>query len=236
MKLLPCSDQHFEFLCDKQKAVQKLPKADIIAIAGDLVNGPGVESTLNLLCDKYDCVVYTPGNHEFFGEKPPEFLKKFHNIEIDNLTKLEVGSSAKIDGLNFFGCTMWFPYDESAIPYEQYMTDFYVIPNLREFVYDHNRDSINYLKNNIDSDSIVITHHMPSYKSVASQFEGSPLNAFFISPSAEGIILDNQPPLWIHGHTHYPADYTIDSTRVVCNPMGYPMDKSYFNPHLLIEV
>jgi hypothetical protein len=31
------------------------------------------------------------------------------------------------------------------------------------------------------------------------------------------------PPvsLWIHGHQHDSADYTLGDTRVVCNPRGY---------------
>ena len=34
-------------------------------------------------------------------------------------------------------------------------------------------------------------------------------------------ILEHQPRLWIHGHTHESFDYEIGKTRVVCNPRGY---------------
>ena len=31
--------------------------------------------------------------------------------------------------------------------------------------------------------------------------------------------------LWLHGHTHAPRDYVVGTTRVVCNPRGYPHEK-----------
>jgi hypothetical protein len=37
----------------------------------------------------------------------------------------------------------------------------------------------------------------------------------------EDFILQHQPRLWIHGHTHESFDYKIGKTRVVCNPRGY---------------
>jgi len=37
----------------------------------------------------------------------------------------------------------------------------------------------------------------------------------------DDFILEHQPRLWIHGHTHESFDYKIGKTRVVCNPRGY---------------
>ena len=39
--------------------------------------------------------------------------------------------------------------------------------------------------------------------------------------------------LWVHGHTHDEFDYKIGITRVVCNPRGYPKEKS--NWHFKLE-
>ena len=42
------------------------------------------------------------------------------------------------------------------------------------------------------------------------------------SSDLESFIIDRpQIKLWTHGHTHDDFDYTIGSTRVVCNPRGY---------------
>jgi hypothetical protein len=42
--------------------------------------------------------------------------------------------------------------------------------------------------------------------------------------------------LWIHGHLHRADDYVIGSTRVLCNPRGYPDESTGFVPDLVVEV
>jgi hypothetical protein len=68
---------------------------------------------------------------------------------------------------------------------------------------------------------IVITHHAISERSVAERFQGSPLNAAFVS-DLEAVAEQRQPALWIHGHTHYNIDYQLGHTRVVSCQRGYP--------------
>ena len=43
----------------------------------------------------------------------------------------------------------------------------------------------------------------------------------FSSDLSEFILNHPQIKLWTHGHTHDEFDYTIGSTRIVCNPRGY---------------
>jgi Icc-related predicted phosphoesterase len=52
------------------------------------------------------------------------------------------------------------------------------------------------------------------------------------------LILEHQPCLWIHGHTHESFDYEIGKTRVICNPRGYaPIEiNKEFKPVFTIEV
>ena len=42
--------------------------------------------------------------------------------------------------------------------------------------------------------------------------------------------------LWVHGHNHQTVDYNIGSTRVVCNPLGYPDEDSGYNSKLIVDV
>jgi hypothetical protein len=46
--------------------------------------------------------------------------------------------------------------------------------------------------------------------------------------------------LWVHGHTHDSFDYTLNGTRVVCNPRGYAKggvnENPLFDPNLMVEV
>jgi hypothetical protein len=72
--------------------------------------------------------------------------------------------------------------------------------------------------------TIVVTHHAPSIKSIADRYRADPVSAAFAS-NMDDFILEHQPRLWIHGHTHESFDYKIGKTRVVCNPRGYASTK-----------
>ena len=45
-----------------------------------------------------------------------------------------------------------------------------------------------------------------------------------------------QAGLWIHGHTHTLFDYCVRGTRVVCNPRGYPGERTGFRPDWTVEI
>lgn len=71
-----------------------------------------------------------------------------------------------------------------------------------------------------DGPTVVVTHHGISLDSVPDRFKRDPLSAAFSSDLTE-LIVRFKPALWVHGHTHDSFDYTIGSTRVICNPKGY---------------
>lgn len=68
--------------------------------------------------------------------------------------------------------------------------------------------------------TIVVTHHAPHRLSLAEKYADDLVSAGFVSHLPE--LVRAPVSLWIHGHTHTPFDYTVDGTRVVCNPRGYP--------------
>ncbi|MGH6891597.1 MAG: hypothetical protein ACREEP_05010, partial [Dongiaceae bacterium] len=85
--------------------------------------------------------------------------------------------------------------------------------------------------------TIVMTHHAPSARSLSARYHGDLLGAAYAS-DLEDLIGRFQPALWVHGHVHESADYTIGRTRVVCNPRGYtPFELNpRFDPELAIEI
>ncbi|MGE5103517.1 MAG: metallophosphoesterase, partial [Betaproteobacteria bacterium] len=87
--------------------------------------------------------------------------------------------------------------------------------------------------------TVVITHHAPSRRSIHARFADSLLNACFVS-DLERLMDRDRAALWIHGHTHDSFDYTVNGTRVVCNPRGYAKDgvneNALFDPNLVIDV
>ena len=67
---------------------------------------------------------------------------------------------------------------------------------------------------------VVVTHHLPSERSVAPWFEGDPLNRFFLC-GVDDLIQRVAPALWVHGHTHASVYTHVGCTRIVCNPLAY---------------
>jgi predicted phosphodiesterase len=85
---------------------------------------------------------------------------------------------------------------------------------------------------------VVVTHHLPSWRSVSPAFLRAASNAGFASDLDA---LFGPMSLWIHGHTHHSFDYRAGATRIVANPRGYPMkaggfENPLFDPALLVEV
>lgn len=81
--------------------------------------------------------------------------------------------------------------------------------------------------------TVVVTHHLPSMRSVAARFESDVLSAAFASHLDE---LVEQADVWIHGHTHDAFDYRHGKCRVICNPRGYPSETTAFRPTVVVEV
>lgn len=67
--------------------------------------------------------------------------------------------------------------------------------------------------------TIVVTHHAPHGLSLAERYAQDRASAGFVNHLPE--LVRAPVALWIHGHTHTPFDYTVNGTRVVCNPRGY---------------
>jgi predicted phosphodiesterase len=68
-----------------------------------------------------------------------------------------------------------------------------------------------------DGQTVVVTHHAPSFRSDPDQDPAyaSDLDDF-IAEHSDAI------DLWCHGHIHRAVDYEIAGVRIVSNPRGYP--------------
>ena len=83
--------------------------------------------------------------------------------------------------------------------------------------------------------TLVVTHHAPHPASLDPRFAGDGTDCFFAS-DLSALIERHGPDVWVHGHVHQRRDYIVGCTRIVCNPRGYPGERSGFDPGLVIEV
>jgi predicted phosphodiesterase len=268
MKLLIYSDLHLEF-SPFNPAPEVVDAADVIVLAGDIGKGMrGTRSAQEWFDNK--SVIYVAGNHEFYGHDRKIAIDNMradcagtnvHFLDRDEIT---------LDGVRFLGATLWTDFDLLAkgriverrvalTDARRGLNDFRLIEegnakdNHRRFTPE---DSIRehklsraWLAQQLsvphDGPTVVVTHHAPSGRSGAMQYQGDALSPCF----ASALPLDEffgKAALWIHGHMHNTSDYQHAGTRVVCNPRGYPRSRHMgsvggyenedFDPAKIIEV
>ena len=221
------SDLHLEFFPINIPTVDR----DVLILAGDTHIGLKALPLIEKECKKGP-VIYILGNHEYYHNDFRKLLEKWRSIKLDNFYFLE-NESITLNGYNFFGATLWTDMnngDPDAMANAMIsMSDYMVIQNgeiplaAEDTVQKFNESFLmlkNFLQKNDPKKSVIITHHLPSEKSIATKFAGDPLNYSFMT-KLDSFILKTQPLLWIHGHTHLSFDYQIGSTRILCNPRGY---------------
>jgi hypothetical protein len=95
------------------------------------------------------------------------------------------------------------------------------------------------------SETVVITHHAPSYRSLKSRgLTFADLDWCYSSNMETLMHGPHAPTLFIHAHIHANRDYMVGNTRVIANPRGYPMfprpnaprENPDFDPRLVVEV
>lgn len=238
------SDVHLEFHRDGGFGFLKtLPvAADTLVVAGDLAvfrHLGNVRKYFELLCQSRKRVLYTFGNHEYYSSIPREVEAMVAVVEKE-LPALKVLCPGRVEtweGRRFLGATLWFRDDPFNPMYAEQLNDFNLIKKFVPWVYEQNAAAVAFFEKELSPGDILVIHHLPSVKSVHPQYKNSSLNRFFLC-DIENLILDRQPSLVIHGHSHSASDYFLGETRVVCNPLGYPGESSNssFNDKMIVEV
>jgi predicted phosphodiesterase len=192
--------------------------AEVIVLAGD-IGRPA--QALAWAAQLGKPVLYVAGNHEFYGGSLQGTAAQLEELAAGSAIRVLDQGSQLIGNVRFLGCTLW--------------TDFRLFGEgerqphwlARELAKPH------------DGPTVVITHHAPSRASIHPRFEGSLVNACFVS-DAQYLLDGARAQLWIHGHTHDSFDYVQNGTRVVCNPRGYARggvnENLAFDPDFMVEV
>jgi len=233
------SDLHLEFLEDPTPKVEDFitPSSDILVLAGDIGSIYKIEQLEHFLksaCGMFEYVFYVPGNNEYYTPKngnykfvPFEKLKasliqleeKIYNLVIFDQT------SVRIDDILFIGCTLWSDLQETHFP-----RFFMKIPDMTDAKYRslHAAD-LRYIDEMLSYSSekklksIIITHHVPSFKPMTEKQLKFKYKNLYAS-NLEAFILEKEPLYWIYGHIHQNSNVVIGKTKLLSNQHGKPQD------------
>lgn len=253
MKLYVISDLHLEFGDFEVPVVD----ADVVVVAGDLHVGTlGLEWAAARLPDIP--IVYVLGNHEYYKHVMPDLIVEMREEarRIDERIHVLDRAALEIDDVVFLGATLWTDFAlagdqrEGMEIGEQVLTDFFAIrygPDARELraadvlnVHERERWWLeNAFARYAGQKVVAVTHHPPSARSVPGFAMKDAWSGVYASHLDE-VVLASGAELWIHGHVHTPADYTLGSTRVLSNPRGYVNrprgTHPNFRPGLVVEI
>ena len=236
MKIITYSDLHLEF----GTAIEppKDSDADLMILAGDIITFKDFKPLDKFLQGWEKPVLYVPGNHEYYTQRPIDeeniSFKKWLVENYSNVTLL-LDEEIRINGVNFFGGTMWTDFVKADIHAmlfaRQQMNDYRIIKHTnnkrlepQDTITFHDKfvkKLISWFEKDLEGQRIVITHHAPVINP-NTKHANSPLMPAFNSLDMQTVIEKYQPALWIYGHTHECDDQIIGKTRVISNQLGYP--------------
>jgi Icc-related predicted phosphoesterase len=210
---------------------------EVAVLAGDITLAAQLSQTLDHFAGRFRHVVFVAGNHEHYGTDRVAVARALCDAEYNNGNVTALWNHVlEFDGVRILGCPLWFPKPPFGAPTWE-MNDYRLIGDFESWVYEDNRQSVEFLRSTMRPGDVVVTHYLPSYRSVHPKYAGSPLNAFFVC-DMDALIAERQPALWVHGHTHESMDYRIGETRMVCNPYGYwrHEENQAWQARLIVEV
>lgn len=243
----PLSDLHNEF----DVYVPKVLDADVVLLVGDIdVKGRGVKWASEAFPNSQ--VLYTPGNHEYYGGQLGHTLRKMREAaaETPNVKVMD-RDEVVIGGVRFLGATGWTNYTSTGnlvvaqYDAQQTMRDF---KKIRTATYSRTRPldfmsenqlTLKWLKDKIaepfDGKTVVFTHHAPLMELLDDHpHSGTHIDACYANRWND--LMGPGVDFWFSGHTHFAMDIMVNGTRNVSNQRGYPGEVVGFNPRLVVSV
>jgi len=246
MKLQVMSDIHLEHA----PFYPEQSDANLVILAGDIATG-----TDGVLWarDTFQCsVIYVCGNHEYHAPclSMAEHMAAMKEASESSNVMLLDNDIIEIGGVRFLGSTLWTDLsdfgstlycdrDNIVAGHDADNAPTHFSVEDQQALFERNSDWLKTeLERPFEGKTVVVTHHAPSVRSLHPQYVGNCWNPCFMS-DLEGLMPGVD--LWLHGHTHSSFDYRVGTTRVVCNPRGYPStfdgwENQEFNPSKVIFI
>lgn len=235
------SDLHLEFSQNKKFLLENplQPVGDILILAGDIVPFGSVEEHadfFNYIADHFQTTFWIPGNHEYYYYDLATKSGILHEAIRSNVFLVN-NISVISRNVRFIFSTMWSKITiahQYAI--ERGMNDFRLISykGRRFSTQDFNRlheESMLFIRESLETkvseQTIVVTHHVPTFMNYPPMFKGDALNDAF-AVELFGLIEAIGPAYWIYGHHHYnQPDFEIGSTILSSNQLGYVQNQEH---------
>ena len=212
-----------------------------VNIVGEGTQSNRYHAFMKQACSEFPHVIYIMGNHEHYNgdfQQSANIIRDAFSY-LPNLHFLEK-ETCKIDGVIFVCATAWTNMNDHDFytmkSCDRGMNDYHVVRNgfnehgrkilSPEDTYQDHLAAIDFIKKtcqeNPDESIVVVTHHAPSKKSIHERYKRDHQMNGAYSSDLDYIMGEfPQIKIWTHGHTHFPFDYRINETRVICNPRGY---------------
>ena len=253
MKIQYASDLHLEFADNWRflKCQPLKPVGEILILAGDIGylgdDNYKKHPFWDLVSETYKHVIIIPGNHEFYKFYDLASVQDGILTEIRHNVIVYYNDVVNIGDAEIILSTLWGKiYIQDAFATECGVTDFrrirYGIESLTYtgFNAEHER-CVRFLKDRCmqptKKSRIIVTHHLPSFQLLSSDFRDSKINGDFVYDE-DALIETSGAKYWIYGHSHRNINKQIGCTTCLCNQLGYVMNGEHtsFNPMAYIEV
>lgn len=221
--------EHYQYPSAIKKLEELCPTevADVLVLAGDIFSLKS--GSMWAYFDEFKKwavdVVFVPGNHEYYGMSFREAKARLQTLYADEGIRV-LGPEFPVfeaKGFKFVGTTLWYPDNPSVRVCLSNWTDAAYIGGFMHHWPSLQLKEREYLWENVDDKTVVVTHMLPTFRAISPMWEGFSSNPMFVSPMDE-LITEKRPPLWVHGHSHEVIDLTIEGTRLIRNVIGYPRE------------
>jgi len=212
----------------------------VLILAGDIIPSIYLKYWVDWFEDlaaRFKSVVYVAGNHEHYDNRYTDSMKYLQDISLNSGVLFLENDVVSIDGIKIAGCTLWTNIIGKELLVQTSMNDYNLIYGTNgplrpeDTMLLHNK-SVKFLSQN--EYDIVVTHHAPSFQS-CGKYKANALSVAYATELG-WLVEEKKPLLWIHGHTHSHNEYMMYDTLVVSNCVGYPHEKTFFQPTLEIDV
>lgn len=221
----------------------KIQKNNLLFLCGDIGYpfNDNYDEFMNFVSNKFSKIFVVSGNHEYYNASKTiseidtqinHITDKYNNIHFMNNQVKHLPEF----NLTVIGSVLW----SRVTINEKLINDFNYINtkqgtknnqliSIQDYNNLHNESlkklTTNIYENNNTTQTIIMTHHLPSFKMIHPSYKGSKINDFFAT-NLEFLMQQFNINYWLCGHTHFRMEKIIHDTKVIAYPYGYKKDLS----------